>query len=135
MRLTLASCGGEKLAALDADPAWQLNNVLMALPQNFPQTEYSSVRVFFGTTELRGQSTLLDLGARDGEVLHLVHSKLPRAVTASKDRSAKIWSTTSGACLHTLTGHGHAVHSMAFSTNAPFPLHLPPLPPTPAPGS
>jgi WD40 repeat protein len=36
-------------------------------------------------------------------------------VSASEDRTVKIWDASSGACLKTLEGHGDAVNSVAFS--------------------
>ena len=113
VRLTLVSAG-EELATLDADPAWQLQDVLMTCPERFREAG-CSVRVLFGTAELGGQSTLSDIGARDGAVLTIVRSKLSLILTASRDGTAKIWSAASGQCLQTLTGHGFDVNTAVFS--------------------
>ncbi|KAJ6276584.1 hypothetical protein J3E71DRAFT_395008 [Bipolaris maydis] len=40
---------------------------------------------------------------------------LPWLASASSDSTIKIWDTDSGACLHTLEGHGSTVTSVAFS--------------------
>ena len=113
MRLTLNSFDDE-LVTLDADPAWQLQDMMMSLPLQFPETG-GSVRVFYGTTELSGQRTLEDIGAGCGGVLTIVRSKLSLILTASDDRSAKIWSAASGECVQTLTGHNDALNSAVFS--------------------
>ena len=81
MQLTLTSCG-EEIATLDAEPAWQLRDVLLALPQRFRKIGYR-VRVLAGTEELGGQRTLSDIGARAGSVLTIVWSKLCLLLTAS----------------------------------------------------
>ena len=47
MQLTLTSCG-EEIATLDAEPAWQLRDVLLALPQRFHKIGYR-VRILAGT--------------------------------------------------------------------------------------
>ena len=117
MRLSLTSCGDE-LGTVDADPAWQIHDVLATLPGRFRPTMYSDVRVFFGTVELCGESTLSDIGAHDAAMLMVVQSKLILSLTVSQDGSARIWSTASGECLHTLTGHGHEVISAVFSPDA-----------------
>ena len=113
VRLTLVSAG-EELATLDADPAWQLQDVLMTLPERFHETGYGA-RVLFGTEELAGEATLSDIGASNGATLTVVQSKVLRSLTASEDSSAKIWSAESGECLHTLIGHSHKVLSAVFS--------------------
>ena len=113
MRLTLTSCGDE-IAPLDADPVWQLQDVLMTLPERFRETG-CCVRVLFGTVELGGQATLSDIGASSRAVLTIVRSKLSLILTASRDGTAKIWSAASGQCLQTLTGHGFDVNTAVFS--------------------
>ena len=61
MQLTLISCG-EEIAILDADPAWQLQDVVRTLAERFPTLGHVA-RVLFGTEELGGQSTLSDHSA------------------------------------------------------------------------
>ena len=69
MQVTLTSCG-EELATLDADPTWQLQDVLLALPERIRVAGYG-VRVFFGAEELGGQRTLSGIGATGGALLTL----------------------------------------------------------------
>ena len=76
MHLTLSSCG-EQLATLDAGSHWQLDDVLMTLPERFRASDCRA-RVFCGTEELFGSRTLSDVGAGSGAVLTVVLSKLPR---------------------------------------------------------
>ena len=60
---------------MDAEPAWQLQDVLVRLPDPVREFGYG-VNVYNGTQELCGQRTLSDIGARDEAVLTIVRSKL-----------------------------------------------------------
>ena len=105
MRVTLCACGQE-LMTLDADAAWQLQDVLTLLPDRCHMVDWRvGVRVFYGNVELDGSRTLLDVGASSGAVLTIVYSKLLLALSTPIDGSAKIWSAASGGCLRTLEGH------------------------------
>ena len=112
-RLKLATPGGE-LATVDAEPAWQIQDVLVRLPDPFREFGYG-VNVYNGTQELCGQRTLSDIGTSDEAVLTIVRSKLPLILTASIDGSAKIWSAAAGQCLQTFAGHDGVVRSAVFS--------------------
>ncbi|CAK0889313.1 unnamed protein product, partial [Prorocentrum cordatum] len=101
---------GEKLAALDASPSWRLRDVLAGAPAQ-GGAPGSRRRVFFGETELRGGATLAEIGAFGGSELTLVVTPALHVLTASGDRTAKIWHAESGQCLRTLEGHGNDVVS------------------------
>ena len=60
---------------------------------------------------------LRTLEGHDGGVLSAVFSSDEQQVlTASYDRTAKIWCAASGECLRTLEGHGDWVLSAVFSS-------------------
>ena len=61
--------------------------------------------------------TLPACGVEDGAALTVVRRYDPRVLTASGDRTAKIWSATTGECLHTLSGHERFVYSAVFSAD------------------
>jgi len=51
-------------------------------------------------------------------ILTLVRKTLPRVLTLSLDRTAKIWDSSTGECKQTLTGHSDTLTSAAFSADA-----------------
>ena len=114
MRVSVVTCGGRELTVLDADPSWRLRDVLAAMPREDGALD-SRRRVFLNGTELRGGATLAEIGTTSGSELTLVVTPALRAVTASRDSTAKIWCAGSGECLRTLEGHGGDVISAMFS--------------------
>ena len=61
--------------------------------------------------------TLPACGVDDGAALTVVRRYDPRVLTASGDRTAKIWSATTGECLHTLSGHERFVYLAVYSAD------------------
>lgn len=59
--------------------------------------------------------SLQDCGLVDGSVLTLVKKRMPAILTASRDRTAKLWSIATGECTHTFFGHAACVNSVVFS--------------------
>ena len=108
-RLQVTTLGGEVIV-VDADPLWQLDDVVGALPQR----DLRKVRFFAGVKELCGQNTLADIEAVDGAVLSAVLCTELKALTASDGRSANIWCAASGRCLRTFRGHRDIVLSAMF---------------------
>lgn len=100
------------MVTLDADPAWKLQDVLTALPEQFLTTD-CRVRVFLNVAELNGSSTLTDIGASEGAVLTIVRSR-SRVLTCS-GRKATIWCAVSGDSLQAFTCDQARVVSAVFS--------------------
>ena len=48
---------------------------------------------------------LSDIGVIEDSVLSVVFGPILRLLTASRDKTAKVWSAASGECLRTLEGH------------------------------
>ena len=48
---------------------------------------------------------LLEVGLQDGAALVVIKERVPKVLTASADRMAKLWSSSTGECLLTLSGH------------------------------
>jgi len=110
MRIMVKTCGVE-LASLDAEPSWQLPDVLRTLPARFHEKRYS-VRAFFDLVELCGENTLSDIGVSDGAMVTIVQSKLPLSLkilssSQSGDMSVAVCLAASGERLFTFTGLGN----------------------------
>ena len=61
------------------------------------------------------EKTLEECGVVDGCTLVSVKQKVAAVLTASNDRTAKLWSAATGECTQTFSGHGGGVHSAVFS--------------------
>ena len=62
-------------------------------------------------------TTLEEHGIQDGTTLDMIKRSAPLVLTASGDKTAKIWDTTTGKCKQTLSGHDGAVRSAVFSAD------------------
>ena len=64
------------------------------------------------------EKLLSECGIVNGTNLTLILRVLPTVLTASGDRTAKIWDSFTGECRQTLSGHGGIVPSAVFSADA-----------------
>merc|ERR1712226_1746957 len=64
---------------------------------------------------LVGKQTLVGAGVEDGSRLAVLRHAAPKVLTASEDRTAKIWSTVTGECTMTFRGHKAQVISAVFA--------------------
>ena len=71
MFVSVITCSGRELVALDADLSWRLIDVLAAIPEQDRAVDCSE-HVFIGTTELRPSMSLYDVGVESGSTLTLV---------------------------------------------------------------
>ena len=116
MRVSISTLTGVEVARLDTDATVTLVELLALLPNEVGDIECSR-RLFFGETELKGYMNLSDIGVKEDSVLTVVFEPILRLLTASCDRTAKVWSAASGECLLTLSGHSHWVYSAVFSAD------------------
>ena len=116
MRVSISTLTGVEVARLDTDATVTLDELLALLPNEVHDTECSR-RIFLGEIELRGHMNLSDIGVIEDSVLTIVFGPILRLLTASRDRSAKVWSAASGECLLTLMGHEDYVYSAVFSAD------------------
>ena len=65
----------------------------------------------------KDHTSLLDCGIADNITLTLVRQVGFKIVTASLDKTAKIWDSSTGECKQTLAGHTDWVTSAAFSAD------------------
>ena len=72
-------------------------------------------RLLLGDRLLRDPWTLHSMGIGEGSIVQVVRTKPHLVVTASGDRTARLWNSTSGKCLRTLKGHRGHVRCAAFS--------------------
>lgn len=68
--------------------------------------------------ELNMQETLEDAGLYDGATI--IADMYPAIVTASTDKTAKVWNADSGICEKTLQGHSGCVHYACFGPDGRF---------------
>ena len=99
---------------MDTDATATLVDLLALLPDEVDDVECSR-RIFCGETELKGHMNLSDIGVIEDSVLTIVFEPVLRSLTASDDRTAKVWSAASGECLLTLMGHEDYFNSAVFS--------------------
>ena len=114
MRVSISTLNGVEVARLDTDATATLVDLLALLPNEVDDIDCSR-RIFFGETELQGHTNLSDIGVIEGSVLTVVFVPILRFLTASEDKTAKVWSAASGARLLTLEGHTSQVNSAVFS--------------------
>ena len=114
VKVTITTLGGVAVACLDVDATLQLDDLLALLPS---QAGECSRRLLFGNTELKGPTSLSDIGVKEGSILALVFEVMLRVLTASGDRTAKVWSAAFGECLLTMQGHRDQVTSAVFSAD------------------
>ncbi|CAK0878340.1 unnamed protein product [Prorocentrum cordatum] len=115
MRVSVVTCGGRELAAVEAELSWLLGDLLAAFPK--PEVPAGhELRIFFGEAELCGAATLGEIEVRSGSELTLVVNKRRRMVTCYKS-VARIWDADLGECLRTLEGHQGYVTSAVFSVD------------------
>ena len=60
---------------------------------------------------------LSDIGVIEDSVLTVVFVPILRLLTASEDKTAKVWSAASGKCLRIFMGHTGCVYSAVFSAD------------------
>ena len=114
MRLAVvAALNGCEIVALDADPSWQKQDVLAAVPKQ-ADTHHFQRRLFLGDVELQESMTLAGMGVTSSITLTLILTP-PSIATVSEGGTAKLWSASSGEHLCTLQGHAMMVFSAVFS--------------------
>ena len=80
-------------------------------------TASSAVLLVLGNRILPDIHTLsfADVGITDGAIVNLVKKPAPHLLTASFDKSARIWNSVTEECLQTLSGHINCVVFAVFS--------------------
>merc|ERR1719383_1437657 len=73
------------------------------------------LRLQFGERVLADSEELVVAGLYDGAVVNVTFCRTALLVTASADRTAKVWSATTGRCILTLSGSERFVNSASFS--------------------
>ncbi|CAK0876242.1 unnamed protein product [Prorocentrum cordatum] len=123
MRVTVSLCSGREVGTLDAQPWWCLRHVLEATSE--PGLASGSWRVFLGAVELRGDATLAQIGAQDGNSLTLVVTRELRVAVAHADL-VEIYSggPSEYQCSCKLEAHDGAVQSATFSPDGGLVLTL-----------
>ena len=114
MRVSITTLTGVEVARLNTDATATLVDLLALLLNEVDDIDCSR-KIFFGETELQGHMSLPDIGVIEDSVLTVVFVPILRLLTASEDKTAKVWSAASGECLRTLMGHEHWVYSAVFS--------------------
>ena len=112
MRISISTLTGVEVARSDTDATATLVDLLALLPNEVDDIECSR-RIFFGETELKGDMNFSDIGVIEDSVLTVVFGPILRLLTASEDKTAKVWSAASGECLLTL--NDYSVFSAVFS--------------------
>ena len=112
MKVSISTLTGVEVARLDTDATATLVDLLALLPNEVDDIECSR-RIFFGETELKGDMNFSDIGVIEDSVLTVVFGPILRLLTASEDKTAKVWSAASGECLLTL--NDYSVFSAVFS--------------------
>ena len=97
MRVSISTLTGVEVARLDTDATATLVDLLALLPNEVDDIDCSR-RIFFGETELQGHMNLSDIGVIEDSVLTVVFVPILRLLTASEDKTAKVWSAASGVC-------------------------------------
>ena len=59
--------------------------------------------------------SLVEAGIEEGTTVIAIKHELPAVLTASHDKTAKIWNASTGECTQTLSGHSRALRSAVFS--------------------
>ena len=116
MRVSIATLTGVESARLNTDATVTLVELLTLLPSKVDDMECSR-RIFFGETELKSFMNLSDIGVRENSVLTVVFGPILRLLTASCDKTAKVWSAASSERLRTLSGHTGSVKTAVFSAD------------------
>ena len=116
MRVSISTLTSVEVARLDTDATATLVDLLSLLPNEVDDIECSR-KIFLGEIELRGHMNLSDIGVEEDSVLTIVFEPILRLLTASDDKTAKVWSAVSGECLRTLSGHTFFVNSAVFSAD------------------
>ena len=106
MRVSISTLTGVEVARLNTDATATLVDLLALLPNEVDDIDCLR-RIFFGETELQGHMNLSDIGVIEDSVLTIL-----RLLTEASDKTAKVWSAASGACLLTLEGHEYTVKSL-----------------------
>ena len=114
MKVSINTLIGVEAARVDVEATLQAGDLLAWLPDQVGGTECSR-RLLFGDIELTGSMSLSDFGLEEGSMLTLVRGPMLRVLTASDDGTAKVWSSASGECLLTFSGHGASVASAVFA--------------------
>ena len=61
--------------------------------------------------------SLAEAGIEEGTTVIAIKHQLPAVLTASVDKTAKIWNASTGECTQTLSGHSGWVTSAVFSAD------------------
>ena len=120
MKMLLQNISGDGLASIDVESSISfadLRNAIAASLSLGPRIVFSLILGERELQESSGDQSLTDMGIEEGAMLMVVKRPLVQVVTASRDGTAKIWSSSTGECLQTLAGHDHAVWSAVFSVD------------------
>ena len=109
IRVFLQKLAGQELQAYDVDPQSSLSDLKKSVQESDP-VALRGVAIYFllGAISLSqngDERSLQDCGVVDGSTLILVILEL----------TAKLWSTATGGCTQTFSGHSDAVFSVVFS--------------------
>ena len=108
MKVFLQKPSGEDPVELEIDAHSSIADLERAIQDCDPQLENAFVAVVLGERILRDtavRKSLADHGVTDGCSLTLIRHAIPTTLTASLDKTAKIWNSTTGECTQTFSGH------------------------------
>jgi len=118
---------GNEVASLVVEPHWTAAVVLAQI--QFESAKRRKIvagyevlyKLLHGNVEAEATVTMAAAGVVDEAELTLVRRRYPLILTASGDKTAKLWGSESGECLKTLEGHEGPVLSAVFSPDG---LHV-----------
>ena len=120
MTVLLQKPSGDDPTEFDVDPQVSIADFERAILESDPSLQNGLVSLVFGEVILKDDATrksLRDYGVADGCTVTLLRCVMPETLTASSDKTAKIWSTATGECTQTFSGHGGVVGSALFSSD------------------
>lgn len=117
MRISIHTCGGTEVALVNAEADWTSVQLLECIPEGSRPTLHQTF-FLFGRVVIDAKTTLSDIGIVDDASVTMVRCMLPRVLTSSADRTARLWDVPSSSCVHTLKGHCDEIGATAFSTDA-----------------
>ena len=120
MKIFVQQLGAPEPLALDVDSQATLSDLKTLIRDAKDIGDNVVLQLVLNETPLQDNAnatTLEEYGIQDGTTLDMIKRSPPLVLTASKDKTAKIWDTTTGECKQTLSGHAEAVWSAVFSAD------------------
>ena len=120
IQIRLLNIAGEQNAAMMVAATATLGELRAQIAASMhlgPQVKLSLALGERILSEAMEGSSLSKLGIQEGTALTLIKEPVRQIVTVFADNAAKIWSSASGECLHTLAGHSDEIESAAFSSD------------------